>query len=364
MKEDFKLILVVVMMLLTTNVFSETTDSVHVETAGTLWKLISASDKYKITKLIVTGNLNDNDIYFLSDMAGSAHNSYCMVTATKGLLKDLDLSGVTMHSEWDWSGTSAVYGNYNNFTGYAFLQAVALERIVLPKNIECIAASAFYFCTNLETVVFSDKLKYINKEVFSGCSHLKDVVIPDSVVSLETACFSGCTSLENIKLGKSIKTIPSQCFSRCSNLEKIIIPDSVTLIESNAFQDCENLTSVTIGKNISTIFRYSFVGAPVTEIHLHTSTPPAYIYSTKELSINNCVVYIPKGSFKTYMRSDDWKQFKLVEEDVNTGINHIETAEPKIVARYNINGQKINAASHGLNILKMSNGTIKKVVIK
>ena len=41
----------------------------HVETAGTLNKLIAPSKKYQITNLILTGNLNGTDIQYLIVLA-------------------------------------------------------------------------------------------------------------------------------------------------------------------------------------------------------------------------------------------------------------------------------------------------------
>ena len=43
--------------------------NIHVETAGTLPKLIPECDKYEITELTVAGNLDDSDMGFIKEMA-------------------------------------------------------------------------------------------------------------------------------------------------------------------------------------------------------------------------------------------------------------------------------------------------------
>lgn len=50
--------------------------------------------------------------------------------------------------------------------------------------------------------------------------------------------------------------------------------------------------------------------------------------------------------------------------DVTSGVNSAEAAvkEAKEVGRYNVGGAKVNAAVKGLNIIKMSDGTVKKVI--
>ena len=40
------------------------------------------------------------------------------------------------------------------------------------------------------------------------------------------------------------------------------------------------------------------------------------------------------------------------------------TQQPTIVERYTIDGKRINQLQRGLNIIKMNDGTTKKVVVK
>jgi thiol-disulfide isomerase/thioredoxin len=46
-----------------------------------------------------------------------------------------------------------------------------------------------------------------------------------------------------------------------------------------------------------------------------------------------------------------------------SSINETQT-HPQIVERYSLDGQKINAPKHGINIIRMNNGSVKKVVVK
>ncbi|MBR3399520.1 MAG: hypothetical protein IKH08_07055, partial [Prevotella sp.] len=51
-------------------------------------------------------------------------------------------------------------------------------------------------------------------------------------------------------------------------------------------------------------------------------------------------------------------------DDYTTGINDANIDNVVETARYNLNGHKINAPQHGVNIIRMSDGSVKKVVIK
>lgn len=47
-----------------------------------------------------------------------------------------------------------------------------------------------------------------------------------------------------------------------------------------------------------------------------------------------------------------------------TDIGEIQTNSPQITERYNLDGQKLNAPQRGINIIRMNDGTIRKVLIK
>ena len=51
-------------------------------------------------------------------------------------------------------------------------------------------------------------------------------------------------------------------------------------------------------------------------------------------------------------------------DDYTTGINDANVDNVVETARYNLNGHKINAPQHGVNIIRMSDGSVKKVVVK
>ena len=64
--------------------------------------------------------------------------------------------------------------------------------------------------------------------------------------------------------------------------------------------------------------------------------------------------------------ADVWKNFWNLQEFDPTGINDaiINTHTVKEMKRYDAAGREINSQHKGLNIIKMSDGTIRKVIIK
>ena len=54
----------------------------------------------------------------------------------------------------------------------------------------------------------------------------------------------------------------------------------------------------------------------------------------------------------------------VVHASYTTGIREMILAKPQDVQIYSPNGKKLNKLQKGLNIIRMSNGTTKKVVVK
>jgi hypothetical protein len=80
----------------------------------------------------------------------------------------------------------------------------------------------------------------------------------------------------------------------------------------------------------------------------------------------NAVLLVPQknGGYKS---RSGWKLFNNVIEsdDWITKIQTINgTDNTEIVRRYDLNGRLMTNSYHGVNIIKMSDGTVKKVVVK
>lgn len=84
------------------------------------------------------------------------------------------------------------------------------------------------------------------------------------------------------------------------------------------------------------------------------------------LIYNNGTLYVPEGTIEKYKATDGWKQFVWIEEGMPTGIKqpNANGADATETQRYTIGGDVINKPQRGINIVKMSNGSVKKVVVK
>ena len=102
---------------------------------------------------------------------------------------------------------------------------------------------------------------------------------------------------------------------------------------------------------------------------------PAGKYSVADYKDFNAVAYVSLPYMLEKDNAEQWAMsadnvwvnqcylYEIKEGDI-TGIESIGTSSnAKVVARYSVDGTKIIAPQKGINILKMSDGTTRKVVV-
>ena len=131
-----------------------TSDTIHVEPAGTLPELVG--DKEAIVNLTLTGYLNGTDIKFIRSLTN---------------LQRLDISGARIVE-----GGDKYYENYltaDDVTGdYMFYNLPNLTRLVLSNHTTEIAPAALNSCTGLTEMEIPASVKSVGKAVFNGCNQL------------------------------------------------------------------------------------------------------------------------------------------------------------------------------------------------
>ena len=193
----------------------------------------------------------------------------------------------------------------------------------------------YYGCYTLDDV--------IGNQAFDGCSSLTSLTLPSSVTSIGSFAFSGCSGLTSLTLPSSVTSIGESAFRGCSSLASLTLPSSVTSIGKSAFSGCSGLTS----------------------IYVSWESPLSIDASTfKDANTEKCILYVPNGTYDDYWISN-WGIFENIVEYDATGINHITTSgDAKEISRYAVDGQRLEVPAKGLNIVKYSDGSVKKVVVQ
>ena len=287
-----------------------------------------------------------------------------------------------------------------------FSGCTGLENVEIGTNITKISGKSstysnygcFYNCSSLEQIKVPGNVKEIEYYVFNGCTGLKNVIIDNADTELKlgsngsSPIFSSCP-LDSVYIGRNISypTASSYGYSpfyRNTSLRTVHITDKETEISENEFYGCTNLKNVRIGDGVTYIGNWAFSGCSsieyfsfgsamqsigkeafsdctaMTKLISHAMTPPVCdSQALDDISKWVCTLSVPKGTVSSYQQAAQWKEFFFIDEGA-TGIQRTVSNDSKSFKTYNINGYEQNGQQRGLNIIRMSDGTVKKVMVK
>lgn len=168
------------------------------------------------------------------------------------------------------------------------------------------------------------------------------------------------------KIHTSYQVIGDLAFEGCSGLTSLKLPSDIRLIGRNAFEGCSGLTSITLPSGVTKIGESAFANCSgLTSIYVYAEKMPKLRTNMFDgCDAKKCTVYVPKGTYDDYWLSE-FGYFENIVEFDPTGINNVITSnDTKELSRYSLNGQRLSAPTKGLNIVKYSDGSVKKVAVQ
>ena len=286
-------------------------------------------------------------------------------------------SSVTSLEDYCFSGSSLtsidIPSSMTSLGDGCFSACSSLTSIIVDENnpvydsrencnaiIESASNNMIYGCKN---TIIPSSVTSLGDRCFSGCSSLTSVDIPSSVTSLGERSFESCTSLTSIDIPYSVISLERYCFSGCSSLTSVDIPSSVTRLGERCFYDCSSLTSVTIPSSVTRLGggcfnRCKSIKTMTCEI---PTAKKGYFFS--DTPIEQATLYVPESSLDSYKATSPWSSFGTILPISSDGIGEIATdGEAGIDAIYNLEGKRCNGTNRGLSIIRMSDGTTRKVL--
>ena len=269
---------------------------------------------------------------------------------------------------------------------YCFYECSSLTSIDIPSSVTSLGKYCFYYCSSLTSVTIPSSVTSLGDNCFSYCSSLTSVTIPSSVTSLGDNCFTLCSSLTSVTIPSSVTSLGHFCFYKCLSLTSITIPSSVTSLGHFCFDGCSSLTSITIPSSVTSLGRSCFDGcSSLASIDIPssvTSLGDACFWNCSSLKTVTCEIatpidgnffsetpidqatlYVLEASLDAYKTTNPWSGFGKILPITSTGINYnTANKEVTIDAVYDLDGKRSNGTSRGLNIIRMSDGTTRKVM--
>ena len=394
--------------------------TIKLEEAGTLPDRIGSSKKYKITNLKIIGEINGTDLRKIREMAG---RKLSVLDLSKAKIVE---GGDYYCIHYEYGGNRKFYTSNDVIGSYAFNDCSGLTSLTLPAGITGIGKGAFIGCSGLTSLTLPAGITWISSDAFRGCSGLTSLTLPAGITEIGSDAFIYCSGLKevrfcindnidtylikghpyidvdcgikyyindkeitSIEIPSNVTTLGNYVFQGCSRLTSLTLPAGITGIGKGAFIGCSGLTSLTLPAGITSIDYGTFWGCSgLTSLTLPASITSIgscafdgcsglasiYVYAEKVPKMNSdafkgcdakkCILYVPKGTYDDYWLSDFGYFENIVEFDA-TGIDKTTTStDVKEVSRYSVNGQRLVGPTKGLNIVKYSDGSVKKVAVQ
>lgn len=251
-----------------------------------------------------------------------------------------------------------------------YLDNELVKDVAIPNNITEIGNYLFVNYSKLTSIIIHGDVTTIGDFAFSGCSNISAIDIPSSVVKIGASSFSGCTGLTSVKIGENVGTIGRSAFAGCSGLESIVIPDKVTWVGWSSFYKCTNLKKIYLGKAVTTIDPEAFQYCKsMQDFYSFAEQVPSLVNNSAfwASSFTTATLHVPADLLESYKQSTSaWNRFgsivALTDED--TAINPTTLHFDNLREYYNLNGQRHEFLQHGFNIVRMTDGSYKKVLMK
>lgn len=268
--------------------------------------------------------------------------------AVDGYAHDVEIDGIYYNLDEENMTASVTFrgedsGSYKNeYTG----------DVVIPSSITCYGKA--YSVTSIEN------------SAFWHCEGLTSITMPEGVTSIGAGAFDDCRSLTSINIPEGVTSIDSFTFYNCRSLTSVTIPEKVTSIGSYAFYCCHGLTSVTIPLSVTSIGEYAFRKCRgLTEVYSFNSVPPVVARIGCFFALHEDVVlYVPKGSVEAYRGADGWNEFVDIREFDTTDISSTEAVCGCEDVYYGLSGRRHMKPQRGVNIIRYSDGSTRKVLVK
>lgn len=274
----------------------------------------------------------------------------------------------------------------------AYALTDADNTVVLPKSLR--AASVWAFSSDLKYIDTGDNPVYAYKDgilfregtttFYKNDRQLKDEVSVDGMwvdVIFNNAVKNGVLLIPGKveTAGNVVKSVGGVKIGELPGLtcEKLIVDEGVKYITYHAFRNFEPLQYVDLPSTLMNIGAWAFVDAKIESLVCRMPQPMEVpYYFTYYIKKFNSKVYVPKALLDTYKTTESYwnlipaENFYQIEGNVPesgilASVKPIESVgKATVKAIYTLNGTKVNSLQHGINIVKMSDGTVRKVINK
>lgn len=278
--------------------------------------------------------------------------------------------------------TISIGSNVARIGTRAFSQS-KLTNVEIPSSVREIDSDAFSWCSQLTSLTLNEGLERIGAGAFYK-NALTEVSLPASLEKIEKEAFTG-NPLKTLSIADSAEPLYIEYESAGyqalpGTVEQLYLGRDIKNYGSNSNEtQFYGVIDVELGENVTTL-----KGLPngsglfannqtIKSVKAPWKTPIAIDEKSFTNTVyDNASLNIPQYSTTIYSNSTGWKNFKNIVEVDETGeptaiksVHHHELFDKEADAIiYDLKGNNYIKKFKGLNIVRMSDGTTRKVVVK
>ena len=186
----------------------------------------------------------------------------------------------------------------------------------------------------------------IGKDMFAYLETLEEFILPSTAKSLEYMALDGC-KLSEVDIPDGVVSLGVGSLGE-SKLKKVTLPSTLETVESSTFWASFDLRSIVI----------------------NAVEPPSVVHSISQTDFEDYItaqvsLTVPDESVEKYRNDPKWGKFANISSNkAPTAIEQVDKSGASVSAYYSSDGKQLKAPVKGLNIVRMSDGTVRKVVVK
>lgn len=231
-----------------------------------------------------------------------------------------------------------------------------LKSLSLPNSVTKLNHYALYSCQELETINIGTGLEKIDNIAVLELPSLKQYNIDKNnrhFTSIDGAIYTADK--------KALISVPG-------GLEEFSIAEGTDSIAYMAFNYINrNIRKITLPSSVRAVMLATYYSPNLLEIYAKAENTPEFgqpfVYANFPEEL---VLYVPIGKEEEYRKSYCFSYIKNIKEFDYSSISHNTTDadDLKEIAIYSIDGKLLPERRKGINIIKMSDGSTQKVIVK
>lgn len=169
-----------------------------------------------------------------------------------------------------------------------------------------------------------------------------------------------------------VVAVGEDAFKNNTDITSVTIPEGIVEIGASAFDGCTNLTNIVIGADVVSIDERAFANIvpsdddfALTVSCYAVNVPETATNAFENTPIDKARLLVEDDSVSDYSNAEPWNGFgTILGFNEESGIDVIWTGGNSRAKVYTLDGKLLKQPRKGVNIVRMSDGNVRKVVVK